>query len=113
MGHRLRDSATRADIYGSCLGKASSGLPVIAGTLQEFLTDARVDDAVFALRSDYRAALVAVDGLIPRPSAQASDALLAGAEEIARRATGERQVEQLPHVAAWRDAYRAFGAKPQ
>jgi DNA/RNA-binding domain of Phe-tRNA-synthetase-like protein len=22
-------------------------------------------------------------------------------------------VEQLPHVAAWRDAYRAFGAKPQ
>jgi DNA/RNA-binding domain of Phe-tRNA-synthetase-like protein len=22
-------------------------------------------------------------------------------------------VEQLPHIAAWRDAYRAFGAKPQ
>jgi len=22
-------------------------------------------------------------------------------------------VEELPHVAAWRDAYRAFGAKPQ
>jgi DNA/RNA-binding domain of Phe-tRNA-synthetase-like protein len=25
----------------------------------------------------------------------------------------DRPVEELPHVAAWRDAYRAFGAKPQ
>ena len=30
----------------------------------------------------------------------------------ARRWT-TRPVEQLPHVAAWREAYRAFGAKPQ
>jgi DNA/RNA-binding domain of Phe-tRNA-synthetase-like protein len=81
--------------------------------LQEFLTAARVDDAVFTLQPDYRAVLVAVDGLIPGPSDQASDALLVAAEEAARRATSERPVDQLPHVAAWRDAYRAFGAKPQ
>ena len=29
-----------------------------------------------------------------------------------RRSRG-RPAEQLPHVAAWREAYRAFGAKPQ
>jgi len=81
--------------------------------LQDFLTGARVDDAVFTLQPDYRAVLVAVNGLIPGPSDQASDALLVAAEEAARRATSERPVDQLPHVAAWRDAYRAFGAKPQ
>jgi DNA/RNA-binding domain of Phe-tRNA-synthetase-like protein len=86
---------------------------VIPGTLQEFLTGARVDDAIFALRPDYRAMLVAADGMIPGPSDQASGALLQAAEEAARRATSERPVEQLPHVAAWREAYRAFGAKPQ
>ena len=83
------------------------------GKLQDFLTGARVDDAVFTLQPDYRAVLVAVNGLIPGPSDQASDALLVAAEEAARRATSERPVDQLPHVAAWRDAYRAFGAKPQ
>jgi DNA/RNA-binding domain of Phe-tRNA-synthetase-like protein len=86
---------------------------VIAGTLQEFLTGARIDDTVFALRPDYRAMLVAVDGIIPGPSDQASGALLAAAEEAARRATSERRVEEFAHVAAWREAYRAFGAKPQ
>src|SRR5262249_27802551 len=25
----------------------------------------------------------------------------------------EQSAEQLPHIAAWREAYRAFGAKPQ
>ena len=30
-----------------------------------------------------------------------------------RQSLRGRRVEDLPHVAAWRDAYRAFGAKPQ
>jgi DNA/RNA-binding domain of Phe-tRNA-synthetase-like protein len=83
------------------------------GTLDEFLAGARVDAAVFELRPDYRAVLVAVHGLRTGPSDQASDALLQAAEDSARQALSERPVEQLPHVAAWRDAYRAFGAKPQ
>ena len=33
--------------------------------LAEFLAGAGVDPAVFALRPDYRALLVAVDGLVP------------------------------------------------
>src|ERR1700760_3486025 len=50
------------------------------------LAGAWVDDAVFALRPDYRVLLLAIDGTTP---------------------------DQPPPVAAWREAYRAFGAKPQ
>jgi DNA/RNA-binding domain of Phe-tRNA-synthetase-like protein len=84
-----------------------------AGMLEDFLAGACVDAAVFALRPDYRAMLVAVDGLVPGPGDQASDALLAAAEAAADQALRGRPAEQLPHVAAWREAYRAFGAKPQ
>jgi len=84
-----------------------------AGMLEEFLAGAHVDAAVFALRPDYRALLVAVDGIIPGPSDQGSDALLQAAEAAAREALGGGPAEQLPHVAAWREAYRAFGAKPK
>ena len=81
--------------------------------LQTFLAGAQVDGEVFALRPDYRALLVAVDGLVPGPSDGASDALLAAAESAARQALAAGPVEQLPPVAAWREAYRTFGAKPQ
>jgi len=77
------------------------------------LDAARVDPDVFALRPDYRVALLAFDGIEPRPSDESSDALLREAEAFARRALSEQPVEELSHVAAWREAYRAFGAKPQ
>ena len=81
--------------------------------LAAFLADARVDAAVFALRPDYRALLVAVDGLVPGPSDTASDDLLRSAEVAAADVLSKQPVEEIPRVAAWRDAYRAFGAKPQ
>src|ERR1700730_2515224 len=84
-----------------------------AGMLEDFLAGAYVDAAVFALRPDYRCLLLAVDGLVPGPGDQASDALLQAAEAAARQALGGGPAEQLPHVAAWREAYRAFGAKPK
>ena len=83
------------------------------GVLQDFLAAANVDAPVFALRPDYRALLLAVDGIVPGPSDQASDALLQKAEEAAAEALSSQPPDQLPHVAAWREAYRAFGAKPQ
>jgi DNA/RNA-binding domain of Phe-tRNA-synthetase-like protein len=83
------------------------------GMLEEFLAGAHADAAVFGLRPDYRVLLLAVGGIEPGPGDQASDALLAAAEAAAREALGGGPAEQLPHVAAWRDAYRAFGAKPQ
>lgn len=84
-----------------------------SGRLEEVLARGQVDAAVFAVRPDYRALLVAVDGLVPGPSDPAGEALLQAAESAARQALNNRPVEQLPHVAAWREAYRAFGAKPQ
>ena len=82
-------------------------------TLQTVVEQAEVDAAVFALRPDYRALLLAVDGIEPGPSDADSERLLLQAEASARQALAERPVEELPHVAAWREAYRAFGAKPQ
>jgi len=84
-----------------------------AGMLEDFLACACVDAAVFALRPDYRVLLLAVDGLVPSPSDQASHALLQVAEAAARESLEAGPAEQLPQVAAWREAYRAFGAKPQ
>jgi DNA/RNA-binding domain of Phe-tRNA-synthetase-like protein len=84
-----------------------------ASVLERFLAGGHVDAAVFALRPDYRVLLLAVDGLAPDPSDQASEALLQEAEDAARGALRDRPADQLPHVAAWREAYRAFGAKPQ
>jgi DNA/RNA-binding domain of Phe-tRNA-synthetase-like protein len=81
--------------------------------LEGVLAGGYVDAAVFALRPDYRVVLLAVDGLVPGPSDQGSDALLQAAEVAARQALSAQVVDQLPHVAAWREAYRAFGAKPQ
>lgn len=82
-------------------------------TLDEFLAGASVDAAVFALRPDYRALLLAVDGLPAGPGDGVSDALLQGAETATRMTLRDSTVDRLPRVAAWRDAYRAFGAKPQ
>ena len=84
-----------------------------ASSLLSFLDGASVEPAVFGLRPDYRAVLLAVDGIVPGPSNRAGESLLQAAETAARTAMAERPVDQLPHVAAWREAYRAFGAKPQ
>ena len=81
--------------------------------LEAFLDSAQIDAAVFALRPDYRALLVAVDGIVPGPSDQTSDALVQASENAAGEALSDQPADQLPQVAAWREAYRAFGAKPQ
>lgn len=76
--------------------------------MSEFLAGARVDPAVHELCPDYRALLITVEGIAPGPGDAASEELLRAAESSV---TGP--VEDLAHVAAWREAYRAFGAKPQ
>lgn len=84
-----------------------------ACTRQEFLDGARVDDAVLALRPDYRALLLTVDGMTPGPTDDHSEALLRRAEGAAAGLLADVPVDELPHVAAWREAYRSFGAKPK
>jgi DNA/RNA-binding domain of Phe-tRNA-synthetase-like protein len=78
-----------------------------------WLGAAAVDGAVFALRPDYRALLLTADGLRGGPSDEVSERILGEAESTARQTLDGRSPEQLPHPAAWREAYRAFGAKPQ
>ena len=81
--------------------------------LHDALSGAQAEHGRFDLRPDYRALLIAVDGLVPGSSDGTSAALIEAAEASARAALTATPVEELPHVAAWRDAYRAFGAKPQ
>jgi DNA/RNA-binding domain of Phe-tRNA-synthetase-like protein len=77
------------------------------------LAEARVDRAVFDLRPDYRAVLMIVDGIEARADGRDSESDLQSAEAAARRLLHDTDLEEIPHVAAWREAYRAFGAKPQ
>lgn len=81
--------------------------------LEEFLAGARIDADVAALRPDYRVLLLAVEGIAPAPSDEVSERLLVQAETLAAEALADTAVEDLAHIAAWREAYRAFGAKPQ
>ncbi|WP_200331565.1 B3/4 domain-containing protein [Leucobacter sp. L43] len=81
-----------------------------------FLHACAVDPDVLLLRPDYRALLLVVDGSAADAfdhNADAVDALVSAAEMRARDLLAERSADELPHVASWRDAYRAFGAKPQ
>jgi DNA/RNA-binding domain of Phe-tRNA-synthetase-like protein len=80
--------------------------------LESVLDHAYVDRSVFELRPDYRAMLLAVNGITPGAGDEHSEALLVAAEASMRELDG-RPVEELPHIASWREAYRVFGAKPQ
>lgn len=80
--------------------------------LQDYLDSASVDPEVFKLRPDYRAVLIAASGISPGPSNENTDALLREAEQSARTSMLSTPVTEIPHVADWREAYKAFGAKP-
>ncbi|CAG7963731.1 unnamed protein product [Penicillium olsonii] len=77
------------------------------------LEKAYVAKEIFELRSDYRALLMVVEGISPGPSDEASEALLQGAEVCVKDLLSKHPVTEIPHISAWREAYKAFGAKPQ
>ncbi|HEY8481130.1 MAG TPA: phenylalanine--tRNA ligase beta subunit-related protein [Spirillospora sp.] len=64
-----------------------------------------VDEAVRELRPDFAVLVMTAEGLVNGPADDESRAWLAEAAKNADPAD--------PHVEAWRDAYRAFGAKPK
>jgi DNA/RNA-binding domain of Phe-tRNA-synthetase-like protein len=80
---------------------------------RDWLDGASVGAGVLELCPGYAAVLIAADGLVPGPSDAASDALLGAAERRAAARLAGRAPEDVPPVRAWREAYRAFGAKPQ
>jgi DNA/RNA-binding domain of Phe-tRNA-synthetase-like protein len=57
--------------------------------------------------------LLIVESIEPGASDDDSEALLQRAESAGREILAAGPVEDEPHVGAWREAYRAFGAKPQ
>ena len=81
--------------------------------LPPVLTGASIDDAVLALRPDYRALLVVVTGVRTGPTDGASDAALRRAEERTRARLAGAPPESLPQIVAWRDAFLGFGVKPR
>ncbi|TDD16915.1 B3/B4 domain-containing protein [Nonomuraea diastatica] len=68
------------------------------------LDDIQVDDAVFALRPDFAVLVMAARDLRNGPTDERSRAWLAEASAVP---------VQTDKIGAWKDAYRAFGAKPQ
>jgi len=85
----------------------------VSDSARAFLAAVSVAPDVLELRPDYRVLVMVAEGLEPGPPDQISEELLARAEIRARIALGGRALEDVPEVADWRAAYRAFGAKPQ
>ncbi|PYI23973.1 B3/B4 tRNA-binding domain-containing protein [Aspergillus violaceofuscus CBS 115571] len=80
---------------------------------QTLLKAARVDPAIFQLRPDYRALLMVVENIPQGASDQISENLLQQAETHVKDLLANKPVTELPHISAWRETYKAFGAKPQ
>jgi DNA/RNA-binding domain of Phe-tRNA-synthetase-like protein len=91
--------------------------PLTAAEVSEraraFLAAVSVAPEVLELRPDYRVLVMVAEGLEPGLPDEISDELLARAESRARITLDGRAPEDMPQVADWRAAYRAFGAKPQ
>jgi DNA/RNA-binding domain of Phe-tRNA-synthetase-like protein len=73
--------------------------------------EVRVEPAVHAAHPDYVALVLLASGLANGPSNADSDAQLAAAEAHLRASDLARPTDH-PHIAAWRAAFSAFGAKP-
>jgi DNA/RNA-binding domain of Phe-tRNA-synthetase-like protein len=77
----------------------------------EQILEVGVDPAVHAAHPDYVALVLVASGLANGPTDAESDAQLAAAEAHLR-ASGVERATDHPHIAAWRAAFSAFGAKP-
>ncbi|OAQ73018.1 B3/4 domain-containing protein [Pochonia chlamydosporia 170] len=80
---------------------------------KNLLQAAHISPEIYKLRPDYRALLMVVEGIPPGPSDNTSETLLQDAEASVKDILSKYPVTEVPHIAAWRDAYKAFGAKPQ
>ncbi len=78
-----------------------------------WLAGARVDPQVLAVRPDYVALLLTAHGVRGGPCDAGTEGVLATAEARAREALAAVPLDQVPHVVQWREAFRAFDAKPQ
>src|SRR5437016_8892951 len=84
----------------------------VSESARAFLAAVSVAPDVLELRPDYRVLVMVAEGLEPGLPDEISDGMLARAEIRARIRLDGRVPEDVPEVADWRAAYRAFGAKP-
>lgn len=77
-----------------------------------FLFGSHVSDEVFTLRPDYRADLIVATGLRAHTDTAGLSEWVTHAEEHARKLLTRTAVAEVGHIASWREAFRAFGAKP-
>lgn len=73
--------------------------------------EVHVDPAIHDRHPDYVALVLVATGIGNGPSDAASEAQLAAAE-AQLRASGVQKATEHPHIASWRAAFSAFGAKP-
>ena len=73
----------------------------------------KVNPRIWELRPDFVVTVVRARGLTNGPSDDSSARLLRRAEARARQELNGAEPGTHPHLFAWRDAYRAFGAKAQ
>jgi len=72
----------------------------------------QVDPAIFETFPEYRVLLLYAYGLDNAPSDDWSSGFLRVAEAEARAAFGDAKPATHPHIAAWRETFSRFGAKP-
>jgi len=72
-----------------------------------------IDPAVAEKYPTYHALVLFATGLRNGPSDVRTRALLREAEAVAREMFADASPAEHPHLAAWREAFRGFGVKPQ
>ena len=71
-----------------------------------------IDNRVFERHPDYARGVVLAYGVANKPSPQELTELLRAAEASVRERLNLEALAEHPRIASWREAYRAFGAKP-
>jgi DNA/RNA-binding domain of Phe-tRNA-synthetase-like protein len=72
----------------------------------------RIDPDIFETFPGYQGLILYAFGLTNGPSDDWSTGLLRAAEAEARAAFGDAKPASHPHIAAWRETFSRFGAKP-
>jgi DNA/RNA-binding domain of Phe-tRNA-synthetase-like protein len=72
-----------------------------------------IDPHIFEDYPDYQALILYAEGVQNFASTPESIALLRSAEQACRNELTLETLPQHPHITAWREAYRGFGAKPK
>jgi DNA/RNA-binding domain of Phe-tRNA-synthetase-like protein len=72
-----------------------------------------IDPSIHRLYPGYVALVVYADGLLNGPSNSYTTALLRTAEAGTRERGAQVLLDNHPHIQAWRQAFKTFGAKPK